>query len=216
MFNNFSISGISKLLRFGKRGPVIVKDSGVETRIKARNAANTNDINVSGADPVQAKDFVTLEYLTQNTQSAINTAYATNTDITTNLNTSTANFVTNVPLFGTTTTTDVNRIEFISSTEVEFKYTGKALVLVAIHITCSTQRSNLNIRLKLNDVVVGNVGATGYIRASNNHNESTLYIMTTIDVVPDDIVKVGCRREANAGAVYMHTIGSSTITILDI
>jgi hypothetical protein len=58
--NNFGLQAVSSLLRLGKGGPQLKNNSGV---IEAKNATDTGYVTVSGADPINAQDFVTKAYL---------------------------------------------------------------------------------------------------------------------------------------------------------
>lgn len=211
--NNFGQKSVSEILEFSKNGPKIKKI--LDDLFGAYENNESALARVQGKDPVNPQDFVTKAFLQATTQTLIQYAYATNTNITTNLNANAGNFVTDVPLFGNTVTSNGNTdFEFISSTQLKVKFSGLVLILTNVHITSNTQRTSVNIRSKRNSTPVNGVGATGYIRATNHHNESSLHISGPVVVSSNDILSIGCRQEANSGAVYMNEIGTSNIVVM--
>lgn len=210
---NYGQNSVSDKIEFSKKGPKIKKI--LDDLFGTFENNETNLARMQGKDPIDAQDFVTKAFLETGFQIKVAYARALNTDITTDLNTNTGDFVTDVPLFGITETTNgTSEFEFLSETEVQVKFTGSILVLANLHITSNTARTNVNIKSKKNGVPVNGVGATGYIRSTNNHNQSSLHITGIINVVANDIITIGSRQEANNGAVFMADLESSNLSIL--
>jgi hypothetical protein len=214
--NNYGQKSVSELLEFSKKGPKIKKI--LDDLFGVYENDETALSRMQGKDPVNAQDFVTKTFLETfidtNTQSKISYASATNTDLTTNLNDTTTNFVDNVPLFGNTIVDTSGDYTFLNDEEVRVNFTGIVLVLVNVHINSSRQRTSVNIRLKVNGTPTNGVGATGYVRATNNHEESSLHISGALSVTNNQVISVGRRREANSGTVFMSDIGTSNIVLL--
>jgi len=64
---NYGIKGVSNDVQIGKSGPRIKESTG---KLTMRDTADTGYINVEGADPVDAQDFVTKTYFEANAGSA--------------------------------------------------------------------------------------------------------------------------------------------------
>lgn len=58
---NFTLNGLASVVNFGKGNATIVGAS--STQLRARDAGNAADVNMSGADPVASNDFATKNYV---------------------------------------------------------------------------------------------------------------------------------------------------------
>ena len=143
----------------------------------------------------------------------------TNSNTTTHLNTNTA---TSIPIFGnenykddgnslytTTGTTILNVIE-------SGRYDIRANIsLIGINSASnSEQRTNVNARIYVNNVAVGAIASTGYIRFSNNgNNQSSLHLNEILELNAGSQITIRTVREANSGTVRFSGTNQSSIMI---
>lgn len=207
--NNFGQKSVSEILEFSKNGPKIKKI--LDDLFGAYENNESALARVQGKDPVNAQDFVTKAFLSANTQTLIQYAYATNTDITTNLNSSTGNFINNVPIFGNfiSSGTDFTKI---NNEQVRTNFNGLVLCFSNIHLY-SNSRTSVLTRFKYDSNPIGAIG-NSFIYDSNNVQESSSICTALFSVENNKIIELGCRREANSGTTYMPDIDTSNVIIL--
>ena len=135
-------------------------------------------------------------------------AQVRNTDITTDVNTAA---FTDLPLTGATDILDGPSFA-VSGNGIECLRAGRVRVTVSLHIESLVTRANLNLRLAVNGVGLPGQAASGYIRAHDGHNESSLHLSRLVEVSAGDVVTAQARQEAMAGLVTL-TDGNSLLLI---
>ena len=138
-------------------------------------------------------------------------ASVSNTDTTTNINVGT-NFSTNVPLVGNYSDDGGSDFSQSGSTGVTCNFNGEVEISWNTHqIGDNTDRQAPRLRTKLDGTPVGPVGATGYIRDSGGHLESSCHVQTfRLTVTSGQVITFGSDQEAAGGAAAMAIAGSST------
>ena len=137
-----------------------------------------------------------------------------NTNITSNLNGSTANFTTTAPISGSVSVgSDLSN--FSKTTNgIQVNFDGVVLAMSNIDMFGTSTRANVQSRLKLNGTLFGSVGASGYIRNTSGHNESSVHSMSVIPVTSGQEITVGVRREGGAGTIVFNAIGTSNLILI--
>jgi len=165
---------------------------------------NGKSISSIGIDAIGAKLDVLNAFMQVN-----------NSNVTTNLNSSTnLGFSSTAPISGTIATGS-NLSEFTKTTNgIEVNFDGVVLVFVNIDMFGTTPRTNVQSRLKLDGVLFGSVGASGYIRDASGHQESSVHSMGIVPVSAGQEITVGVRREANPGTVIFNAVGTSNLVVI--
>lgn len=138
-----------------------------------------------------------------------------NTDITTNINNSTsALYIDTVPIFGVESNNTGGYTVNLVNQYVTVNYTGIVSISVNIHVESFASRVAPQFRLRVNGTAIGPVTACTYIRATNDHNESSAHIASfLLEVTSGDQISLGSRRGAKAGTATMSIVGTSDISL---
>lgn len=134
----------------------------------------------------------------------------TNTNTTTDINTGTN---TPVPLNGTVAFNEDASTYTPSGTGIQVLRTDGYSLRASIHITSTSTRPNQQIRFAINGTPAGNIAATGYIRNTGDHNESSYHLEEDFNLNANDIVTVVSTPEAGGGAVTLAQVGTSSLFI---
>jgi hypothetical protein len=89
---------------------------------------------------------------------------------------------------------------------------GTYMVDVSLYQTSTAQRTNVAIEVTLDSVSTGTVGANGYIRSVENHNDSTSNISDTVRLTSAGKIGFQYYRLSNTGTVAIPS-GQSSIRI---
>lgn len=134
-------------------------------------------------------------------------AQVRNTDSTTNINTA---GWTNIPFGGAI---DASNSDFtVTADSITCNFTGIVSIQALISQSTTVQRSNVGIRITLNNTPVGGVGQSGYIRSAATHNQSSSHVHNTLTVIPNDVIRVQGQQLAEPGTVTQK-LGESIVTI---
>lgn len=137
-----------------------------------------------------------------------------NTDVTTNLNVAGG---VRVPILGS-----LDRLRgtlFVAGVDNRITinrsgWSGWVKVSANIYFESTATRPNLMLQLKVNNINVGMISATGYIRNNSGHNESSCSIpLFDIFVKDGDTIELSTEEGANSGIVTMTTAGASFIRL---
>jgi len=144
---------------------------------------------------------------------------AINIDVTTNLNVASADFDTDVPVFGISTTTINGLFTRLNDTQIQFDFTGDVEVSSTSDlIGVGVNRNIIQTRFQINNASLGPVGAA-YVRNSSAANQGTSSISDILSVNINDILTLGARREpgltdpANVTMTTTSGTGTSGLTI---
>lgn len=135
-----------------------------------------------------------------------------NVDIVVDLNSSTGDYTTQVPIVGVVSHNVGSDFQAVGQT-VQANFDGDIKLHCVVKILGTGARQSPNIRTRINGTPLGSIGASGYIRNSTGHAESSLHISDIFTVADGDIIDIGSRREGGAGIVTMNPIGGSTLII---
>ena len=131
----------------------------------------------------------------------------TNTDTTTDLNV--ASTTVTVP-FGGGTEVFMDSSFFTSGEGIACNYNGRVKVTSSIHLFDPTgQRPNVLLDIEINGVSQGVLGASGYIRNSGGHQESSVHVTIIGTCVLGHIITVTTLAEATGGVTVMNDVGTS-------
>ncbi len=78
---------------------------------------------------------------------------------------------------------------------------GTVRITANVYQTSSLARSNMCIQGAVNTTVTGSIGASGYIRNSNGHNESSVHVSLIRTVTAGQVINIYGGRFALAGTV---------------
>jgi hypothetical protein len=92
---------------------------------------------------------------------------------------------------------------------------GTYLVDIVMYQTSSVQRSNVAVEVTVNSVGTGILGANGYIRSANGHNESSSIVSDTVRLTSTSKIGFDIQRLAVAGTVAV-PVGQSSMRIMRI
>lgn len=132
-----------------------------------------------------------------------------NTNTTTNINTGTN---TEVPITGTTVINE-NSFYSISGNGIQVPQTRTYSVRVNLHVGGSATRANQQIRLAVNGTPTGPIAASGYIRNTGGHNDSSYFLEDILVLNANDVVTVVSTPEAGGGTVTLEAVGTSTMIV---
>lgn len=169
------------------------------------NVDNTSDAN----KPVSTAQQTALN----SKQDAFTWAQASNTNTTTNINTGT-NFSTDVPIVGNYSDDGGSDFSQSGATGITCNFDGVVEVQANTHQGSGSQRPSPQIRTKLDGTPIGPVGASGYIRNSSGHNESSCHIQTfRLSVTNGQVITIGSEQGANSGTVTLEAAGTSFLYV---
>ncbi len=140
----------------------------------------------------------------------------------TNTNTATDLNIDNtiVPIFGTENyKDDGNNLYQVSGNTLIVKEAGRYdiranLSLLGISSSGnSEQRTNVNTRIAVNGIAIGAIGASGFIRFTNGHEQSSIHVNEILQLNTNDIITIRTFREANSGMVRFSGSGESSFMI---
>ncbi|MEZ4858925.1 MAG: hypothetical protein R2781_08960 [Flavobacteriaceae bacterium] len=134
-----------------------------------------------------------------------------NTDTTTDINTVSP---IQLPIFGTMEWNDNGSLYTVSGNEITIADTGRYEIVANVSLMSSASRVAPELRITINGVEVGAYASSGYIRDSNNHNESSLHLREVLEITSGDIIAINVVRSANSGSATMRSVGSSNFFIL--
>ena len=128
--------------------------------------------------------------------------------VTQNINT--ANWV-NVKITGTQ---DINIGDdfVVQSRAIKCLFDGFIDIYGSIRGTSTIQRASPEIRITKNNIPIGPIGSSGYLRSASGHNISSSSIRSLVSCKKNDLIKIQCHREAKAGTVTMVS-GTSVLLI---
>lgn len=133
----------------------------------------------------------------------------TNTNTTTNLNT--AGF-TEVPITGTTVINE-NGFYTVVGNGIQVPVQRTYRVTANIYVGGTSTRTNQRVRFHINGVAQGAITATGYIRSSSGHNESSYTLEDVFALNAGDIITVEAQQEAGGGTTSMVSAGTSFLMV---
>ena len=134
-------------------------------------------------------------------------AQVRNTDSTTSINTG---GWTDIPFGGAV---DASSTDFTTAADsITCNFTGIISVQALISQTGSVARSNVGIRVTLNNNPISGVGQSGYIRSASGHNQSSAHIHATLSVIPNDVIRIQSIAMA-AGGTVTQKLGESVVTV---
>ncbi len=85
--------------------------------------------------------------------------------------------------------------------QIQVTSNGRYEIYVNMVFTAAINRANLIVRIRKNGVDLPGSGRCGYIRNNNNHNSSSISLMTIQDLVATDTISITTQQEANGGVV---------------
>jgi hypothetical protein len=141
----------------------------------------------------------------------------TNTNTSTNLNSNN----TSAPIFGSQDYKDDgnNLYEASSSTSLTVKEDGRYDIRANLSLEGinsggnAEQRTSVNARIYVNNTAVGAIAATGYIRFSNGHEETSLHMNEILELSANDVITIRTFEEGNSGVVRFSGSGESSFMI---
>lgn len=167
-------------------------------------------INIAGSPFFQKFDLGVTDWIPMIGRSF---AQYSNTEINQNLNSDEdPSFTTKVNLLGTELYLSDDFTK--SGEDLICNFDGFVIAIVNLHIWSTATRPAPQSRLKKNNVLIGPIGSTGYIRDSSGHQESSLHIYTIIPVSDGDTISTHTRREASTGTVNLNSVGTSEIILM--
>ncbi|EAR00731.1 hypothetical protein [Maribacter sp. HTCC2170] len=182
----------------------------------------TNQLDVNGSARIRVLENATDNdnVITADTdgvlhQSKINYGGRwTNSNTSTNLNVNNSN----VPIFGTQDYLDAGTSLYqVNGNTLIVKEAGRYDIRANIYLlgifNNSRTRTNTTARIAVNGAPVGAMGATGYIRFTNNHEESSLHLNEIIQLNVNDVITIVTFMEANTGEVRFNGSGTSSFMI---
>lgn len=89
----------------------------------------------------------------------------------------------------------------VTSDGVIVNESGTYEVYISLYQTASVSRSNVGVEISVDGFPTGRTGASGYIRNSGGHQESSSSILDVVDVFAGEKIGVIAYRLANAGTV---------------
>jgi len=134
-----------------------------------------------------------------------------NTDITTDLSDLTE--IITVP-FGSGTTVFMDESFARAGEGIVCVYDGRVKITTSLHVTSTLVRSNIQVDIAINEIPLGIIGASGYVRASAQ-DESSITVIAVANCNAGDIIEVLARQEGTGGAaIYgMAEVGSSMLLV---
>lgn len=138
-----------------------------------------------------------------------------NTDTTTNINN---NASINLPVLGTEKWNDNTSLYVVdaANNQITITETGRYRVNVNVSFDVATngpQRANPEFFIALNDVQVGSLGSTGYMRRAGGHNEASANFSEVIEISAGDVLSIKVQRAGNAGTVTLRNSDTTNIYI---
>lgn len=145
-----------------------------------------------------------------------NSVKYSNTDITSNLNSSS---YTNIPIFGLLDWNDDTTLYSQSGNTITINTTGRYRITTNIAYTVPSvgnnthQRVSVEARLAINGTPTGAIANTGYVRRANNHNEASLHITEVFNIIAGQTISVQTIRGGNSAPANFRSVGTSNIYI---
>ena len=140
-----------------------------------------------------------------------------NTDTSTDINSSTANFTLTIPVSGTVENGSDSVLFTKTANGITCNFNGFVLANSNIHIQVAGARVAVQSRLRKNGVLFGSVGASGYIRNANGHTESSIHSSGFIKVSEGDEITVGAKRESTVTTnTSLFLVGTSNLIVMKV
>jgi hypothetical protein len=140
-----------------------------------------------------------------------------NSDITTNLNSATT---IDAPIFGNLEWNDDISLYTVSGNTITINSSGRYRVTINIYYSAPDVPGNNDERriavlaqLALDDTPVGTVGATGYIRHDNNHDQASINFVEVIPITSGEVLTIQLSRGGNIADAFFDSANTSNITI---
>jgi len=137
-------------------------------------------------------------------------AHYSNAQTTQNLN---VNPVVGVQIYGN----EVERSDdftFQNNISVQCNFDGFVRASYQIHLFSNQTRPNLRVQFFKNfNEPIGPIGASGYIRDTSGHQESSIDGYTIIPVTSGDTIQLAAEREAGNGTVTLAELETSNIIL---
>jgi hypothetical protein len=102
----------------------------------------------------------------------------------------------------------------LSNISMQCNFDGFVKASYNLHLTSGSSRVNLRCRFFKNlNTPIGPIGASGYIRDTNGHNESSISGYSIIPVSNGETIQLSAEQEANGGTVTLNSAGTSNIIL---
>lgn len=82
-------------------------------------------------------------------------------------------------------------------------FDGYIDIYASIRGQSSVQRANPQVRITKNNISLGPIGSSGYIRSASGHNISSSSIRSFTSCNKNDLIRIQCCKEAVGGTVTM-------------
>lgn len=140
-----------------------------------------------------------------------------NSDTTTNLNSATT---IDAPIFGNIDWNDDVGLYSVSGNSVTINSAGKYRITVNIYYSApdvsgnnTERRISVLAQLALNGTATGTVGATGYIRHDDNHDQASINFTEVLEITTGQSLSVRLSRGGNTADAFFHSANTSNITV---